>query len=68
MQCAGKLCCVWQGGVQGCGVGCPSQGHSLSLLLQAGRQSEASDLEARLHDAVERYERSGGTEIMQFEE
>ncbi|GAB4822430.1 hypothetical protein N2152v2_009476 [Parachlorella kessleri] len=36
--------------------------------LKAGRQSEASDLEARLHDAVERYERSGGTEIMQFEE
>lgn len=35
----------------------------LLLLLQAGRDSEASDLEARLHDAVEKYERSGGIEL-----
>lgn len=29
-------------------------------LVKAGRESEASDLEAKLHEAVEQYERSGG--------
>lgn len=38
----------------------------LALSPQEGRESEASDLEARLHEAVEKYELSGGTELVEF--